>query len=94
MKAKIDLGIPVLLHCTGTGEGVEHWVVVYGYKEAGTAKSDFLVIDSANTTQGTTTPNYGRYDTLTGAMSWSYVTGDGGVNDFTLKEAYYVTANN
>lgn len=90
LKAKIDAGIPVLLHCTGSGAGEQHWVVVYGYKGAGTAKSDFLVVDSANTTQ-VTTPRYGRYDTLTGAMSWSLVSDDYG--NFTLNESYYMTDN-
>lgn len=90
LKTKIDAGIPVLLRCTGSGAGVQHWVVVYGYKGAGTAKSDFLVFDSANTTQGTT-PRYGRYDTLTGSMSWSLVSDSNG--NFTLNESYYMTDN-
>ena len=90
LKAKIDAGVPVLLHCTGNGAGKQHWVVVYGYKGSGTTNSDFLVIDSANTTKGTT-PRYGRYDTLTGAMSWSYVSDSNGI--FTIKESYYMTDN-
>nr|WP_312578108.1 C39 family peptidase [Sedimentibacter sp.] len=90
LKTKIDAGIPVLLHCTGSGSGKEHWVAVYGYKGSGTAKSDFFVVDSANTTQGTT-PRYGRYDTLTGSMSWSSVSDSNG--NFTLNESYYMTDN-
>jgi hypothetical protein len=90
LKVKIDAGIPVLLRCTGNSAGKQHWVVVYGYKGEGTANSAFLVVDSANTTIGTT-PRYGRYDTLTGAMSWSYVSDSNGI--FTIKESYYMTDN-
>jgi hypothetical protein len=89
LKTKIDAGIPVLLRCTGTGSGYQHWVVVYGYKGTGTLRSDFFVVDSANSS-GTSTM-YGRYDTLTGAMSWSSVSDANG--NFTINESYYVTDN-
>ncbi len=90
LKAKIDLGIPVLLRCTGTGTGVQHWVVVYGYKGNGSAASDFFVVDSANKTK--TTIMFGRDTILTESMSWSKVSDTNG--NFTINESYYVIDNN
>jgi len=88
LKAKIDAGIPVLLrYKVSDAAAGQHWVVVYGYKGTGTSKSDFLVVDSANTTQGTT-PNYGKNFDLDQSSNWNFET-----NVYTIAESYYMTDN-
>jgi len=88
LKTKIDAGIPVLLRFKVSDKPADqHWVVVYGYKGTGTSKSDFLVVDSANTTQSTT-PNYGKYFDLDQSSSWSFPG-----KAYTITESYYMTDN-
>lgn len=88
LKAKIDDGVPVLLRYKKSNLlRDQHWVVVYGYTGTGTSKSNFLVVDSANTTRPPT-PNYGKEFNLDQSASWNLDT-----TTYTLEESYYMTDN-
>lgn len=80
IKSYIDNGKPVILHCTGSGSGEEHWVVVYGYQNYCATKNDLLVMDSVNSSSYI----YGESKTLKTAMSDSYISPTGYPDSYTM----------
>jgi len=59
IKSQIDAGNPVGVHVTNSkGVACHHYVLVYGYNNLGTTKSDFLVSDPGTSASGRTLNDY------------------------------------